>query len=62
MAAVTLANRHTPSWTARLKDVSFWAEWAAAVGLVLLVVVFQILNPTFLSSGTSPRCWSPPRS
>ncbi|GAA2712419.1 ABC transporter permease [Actinoplanes palleronii] len=37
--------------TGRLKDVSFWAEWAAAIGLVLLVIVFQILNPTFLSTG-----------
>ncbi|WP_230859767.1 hypothetical protein [Actinoplanes aureus] len=37
--------------TNRLTDLGFWAEWAAAVGLVLLVVVFQILNPTFLSSG-----------
>ncbi|WP_328471452.1 ABC transporter permease [Actinoplanes sp. NBC_00393] len=39
------------SWTHRLTDLGFWAEWAAAVGLVLLVVVFQILNPTFLSTG-----------
>jgi ribose/xylose/arabinose/galactoside ABC-type transport system permease subunit len=38
-------------WSARLKDVSFWAEWAALVGLIVLVVIFQIANPTFLSSG-----------
>jgi ribose transport system permease protein len=51
MATATVAARSSHSWTSRLKDVSFWAEWAAAVGLVLLVIVFQILNPTFLSSG-----------
>jgi ribose/xylose/arabinose/galactoside ABC-type transport system permease subunit len=51
MSSTAVATRDNPSWTHRLKDVSFWAEWAAAVGLVLLVVVFQILNPTFLSSG-----------
>lgn len=36
---------------ARLKDLGFWAEWAAAIGLVLLVIVFQALNSTFLSTG-----------
>ncbi len=51
MTTALAPRRETPSWTHRLKDVSFWAEWAAAVGLVLLVIVFQILNPTFLSSG-----------
>lgn len=35
----------------RLKDLSFWAEWASLVGLVLLVVIFQSLNATFLSPG-----------
>lgn len=38
-------------WSARLKDVGFWAEWAALVGLIVLVIVFQIANPTFLSTG-----------
>jgi ribose transport system permease protein len=52
MATTAVAPRDTNQpWTHRLTDVSFWAEWAAAVGLVLLVIVFQILNPTFLSSG-----------
>lgn len=36
---------------ARLRDGGFWADWAAAVGLVVLVVVFQLANPTFLSTG-----------
>jgi ribose transport system permease protein len=37
--------------TTALRDVGFWAEWAAAIGLVVLVVVFQIANPTFLTLG-----------
>jgi ribose transport system permease protein len=41
----------TEPWAARLKDVGFWAEWAALIGLVVLVIVFQILNTTFLSAG-----------
>jgi ribose/xylose/arabinose/galactoside ABC-type transport system permease subunit len=32
-------------------DLSFWAEWASLVGLVLLVVIFQSLNATFLTPG-----------
>ena len=35
----------------RFKDLSFWAEWAALVGLVVLIVVFQSANSTFLSTG-----------
>jgi len=34
-----------------LSDIGFWAEWAAAIGLVALVVIFQIANPTFLTLG-----------
>ena len=33
------------------RSLSFWAENAAPVGLVLLVVVFGILSPTFLTLG-----------
>jgi ribose/xylose/arabinose/galactoside ABC-type transport system permease subunit len=36
---------------ARLRDVGFWADWAALVGLVALVIVFQVSNSTFLSLG-----------
>ncbi|MFI0424334.1 ABC transporter permease [Spongiactinospora sp. 9N601] len=39
------------SVAARLKDPAFWAEWAALAGLIVLVIVFQALNPTFLSPG-----------
>ncbi|WP_433236067.1 ABC transporter permease [Streptosporangium sp. CA-135522] len=51
MANATLAARDHEAWSARLKDVGFWAEWAALVGLVVLVIVFQVLNSTFLSPG-----------
>ncbi|UQU68275.1 ABC transporter permease [Couchioplanes caeruleus] len=51
MTTAAVAARDTEPWTHRLKDVGFWAEWAALVGLIALVVIFQILNPTFLSSG-----------
>ncbi|HET7398959.1 MAG TPA: ABC transporter permease, partial [Intrasporangium sp.] len=36
---------------AGLRDLSTWGDWAALVGLVVLVVVFQSLNSTFLSTG-----------
>lgn len=51
MANATLAAPDREAWSSRLKDVGFWAEWAALVGLVVLVIVFQALNPTFLSAG-----------
>ncbi|GAA2845948.1 ABC transporter permease [Streptosporangium fragile] len=51
MANATLVSPEREAWSAKLKDVGFWAEWAALVGLVVLVVVFQALNPTFLSPG-----------
>lgn len=35
----------------RLTDMGFWAEWAAPIGLLVLVIVFQSLNSTFLSAG-----------
>jgi ribose transport system permease protein len=40
--------RH-PSEVANLLDPSFWADWASAVGLVGLVVIFGVLQPVFLS-------------
>ncbi|MGV9773138.1 ABC transporter permease [Streptosporangium sp. NPDC003464] len=51
MANTTLTAGEGQAWPARLKDASFWAEWAALVGLIVLVIVFQALNPTFLSTG-----------
>jgi ribose/xylose/arabinose/galactoside ABC-type transport system permease subunit len=54
VSAVTtaaVAARDTEPWSHRLKDLSFWAEWAALVGLIALVIIFQIANPTFLSTG-----------
>jgi ribose/xylose/arabinose/galactoside ABC-type transport system permease subunit len=40
----------SPSWTHKVTDPSFWADWAALIGLVALCVVFQIGNTTFLST------------
>lgn len=51
MTTAAVAAPDTEPWTHRLRDVGFWAEWAALVGLIVLVVVFQIANPTFLSTG-----------
>jgi putative xylitol transport system permease protein len=51
MAQVAAGAAKQPSLAVRLKDVGAWAEWAALVGLVVLVVVFQALNSTFLSLG-----------
>jgi len=51
MAQVAAGTAKQPSLAVRLKDVGAWAEWAALVGLVVLVVVFQALNSTFLSLG-----------
>jgi ribose/xylose/arabinose/galactoside ABC-type transport system permease subunit len=36
---------------AETKQLSFWAENAAPIGLVALVIVFSILSPTFLTLG-----------
>lgn len=35
----------------RLRDPGFWADWTSVVALVLLVIVFGIASPTFLSWG-----------
>ena len=35
----------------RLLDPSLWAEWAALIGLVVLIIVFTALDPSFLSEG-----------
>ena len=45
---VTAVRR--PSWAANLFDPSFWADWASAVGLAALVVIFGLLQPVFLTS------------
>ena len=36
---------------AQTRQLSFWAENAAPIGLVTLVIVFSILSPTFLTLG-----------
>lgn len=35
----------------RIRRIEFWADWAAAVGLVALVLVFAIASPTFRTIG-----------
>jgi ribose transport system permease protein len=35
----------------RLRDPGFWADWTAIVALVLLVIVFAIASPIFLTWG-----------
>ena len=40
----------TPGWRAVL-DPANLATWAAPIALVVLAIVFQVLNPTFLSLG-----------
>lgn len=35
----------------RLRDPGFWADWTAVVALVVLVIVFGIASPTFLTFG-----------
>jgi ribose transport system permease protein len=51
MANATLTAPHKEAWFRRVLDVSFWAEWAALMGLIVLVIVFEASNPTFLSTG-----------
>jgi ribose transport system permease protein len=35
----------------QLREPGFWAEWTAVVALIVLVIVFGIASPTFLSWG-----------
>jgi ribose/xylose/arabinose/galactoside ABC-type transport system permease subunit len=51
MAQLQATTAQRAPWSVRFKDVGAWAEWAALVGLVVLVVVFQAANSTFLSLG-----------
>jgi ribose transport system permease protein len=41
----------TSSFLAEARQISFWAENAAPIGLVVLVIVFSILSPSFLTLG-----------
>lgn len=38
-------------WYRALGRLSFWADYAAIIGLILLVIVFSVLNPGFLDLG-----------
>src|SRR5215218_45395 len=50
-ANLTAPVRDVEPLGVRLRDVGFWADWAAVVGLVALVVVFFIATPAFLTVG-----------
>lgn len=50
MGSAEAVGGGTGVWS-RLRDVGFWADWAAVVGLVLLAVVFGLATPTFLTVG-----------
>lgn len=44
-------DKGSPGRGRRLFDVSLWADWAALIGLVALLVLFTALDPSFLSTG-----------
>ncbi|MBD1851720.1 ABC transporter permease [Leptolyngbya sp. FACHB-711] len=46
-----MTQAHTSPTLGRLRDPSFWADWTAAVALVLLIIVFSIASPVFLTVG-----------
>ncbi|MDQ0736284.1 ABC transporter permease [Arthrobacter agilis] len=46
----TKAQQGEP-WYTNLRRIGFWADHAAIIGLVLLVIVFTVLNPVFLTLG-----------
>ncbi|MBM9467431.1 ABC transporter permease [Nakamurella leprariae] len=50
-AASGAAPVERQSVSQRLASFTGWSEWAAPIGLLVLVIVFQILNSTFLSLG-----------
>lgn len=49
--ADTVKDAGTARGRRPLFDVALWADWAALIGLVVLVVVFTALDPGFLSGG-----------
>jgi ribose transport system permease protein len=51
MTTSAVADRGSAPWVRRFRDIGFWADWAALVGLIVLVVIFEIANPRFLSAG-----------
>jgi ribose/xylose/arabinose/galactoside ABC-type transport system permease subunit len=47
----TTVDKGSPRRGRRVFDVSLWADWAALIGLVALLVLFTALDPSFLSTG-----------
>lgn len=48
-----MTQADTSSTLEKLRDPSFWADWTAAVALVLLIIVFGIASPVFLTLGNA---------
>ena len=55
MSRITTAEQTQQTRTGavlrQLREPGFWAEWTAVVALIILVFVFGIASPTFLSWG-----------
>ncbi len=45
------ATSRASALTERLRQPSFWVEWASVIGLIVLVAIFTALDPTFLNTG-----------
>jgi ribose transport system permease protein len=50
VTSTSAADAGEPTWR-KLIDPANLANWAAPIALVVLAIVFQVLNPTFLSLG-----------
>jgi ribose/xylose/arabinose/galactoside ABC-type transport system permease subunit len=48
---LTERPRTAQNLISQTRQVSFWAEHAAPIGLIVLVIVFSILSPSFLTFG-----------
>ncbi|MCP2166832.1 ABC transporter permease [Goodfellowiella coeruleoviolacea] len=51
MAEAVAVGADRESLGGRLRDIGFWADWAAVIGLVALVIVFGLASPSFLTLG-----------
>lgn len=47
----TVSSSGVSGWLSQARTLGFWAENAAPIGLVALVIVFSILSPTFFTLG-----------
>ncbi|MBX5458663.1 MAG: ABC transporter permease [Thermogemmatispora sp.] len=47
----SVAQAERLSWRERLSDPEFWINWTAVIALAILVIVFGVASPAFLSLG-----------